>query len=365
MKKAAAPHGCLLGSALFRFLMTEKKQTVLHCLDDGMPPLTVESTGYPGQDKMLYGCLLFWRSNKKTPCAGANTKTKKTRIYAGLFVAEMEGFELWLDFLLCPKCTVNFVQPVSCFVEHRLPNVGVTICNSIRRMSHHFLYYPRVDTCLFAVGCKAVSELMEGGRALNIAMTFAGFSHSMPDTKRLPPFFDLMTAQQVFSVEGKNIVVRFANKLSMQAIQHDDPSDTCISFWLFDVGGITGEVHTFRDMDNAVLIVDIPVLERKGFTLSQTGTLDKKAKSRVHILIPKLGNDPLIASRSLLPLSRGASGGTISGIGRVKCDIAAKNGKRHRLADKLTVSNNCFAGKGLTKAVKESLNHCRSNLPNR
>lgn len=200
---------------------------------------------------------------------------------------------------------------------------------------------------------------------MNIAMTFAGFSHTVSDTKRLPALFNLMAAQQVFSVEGKNIVVRFTDELSMQAIQHDDPSDTCLGFWLLDVRGITGEVHTFRDMDNAVLIVDIPVLERKGFTLSQTGTLDKKAKSRVHILIPKLGNDPLIASRSLLPLGRGASGGTISGISWVKCDIAAKNGKCHRLADKLAVRNNCFAGKGLTKAVKESLNHCRSNLPNR
>ena len=86
---------------------------------------------------------------------------------------------------------------------------------------------------------------MEGGRALNIAMTFAGLSNTVSDAKCLPPLFTLMAEQQIFSVEGKNIVVRFANELSIQAIQHDDPSDTCLSFWLFDVGGITGKVHTF------------------------------------------------------------------------------------------------------------------------
>ena len=91
------------------------------------------------------------------PLHGAGVPNQqKRRPKASFLLAEMEGFELWLDFLLCPKCTVNFVQPVSCFVEHRLPNVSVTICNSIRRMSHHFLYYPRVDTGFLAVGREAV-----------------------------------------------------------------------------------------------------------------------------------------------------------------------------------------------------------------
>lgn len=52
---------------------------------------------------------------------------RKTRIFAGFSVAEMEGFELWLDFLLCPKCTVDFVQTAPCFIEHRLADVGIAI----------------------------------------------------------------------------------------------------------------------------------------------------------------------------------------------------------------------------------------------
>ena len=46
-------------------------------------------------------------------------------------MAEMEGFELWLDFLLCPKCTVDFVQTAPCFIEHRLADVGIAISYGI------------------------------------------------------------------------------------------------------------------------------------------------------------------------------------------------------------------------------------------
>lgn len=55
----------------------------------------------------------------------------KTRISAGFSLAEMEGFELWLDFLLCPKCTVDFVQTAPCFIEHRLAYVGIAISYGI------------------------------------------------------------------------------------------------------------------------------------------------------------------------------------------------------------------------------------------
>ena len=56
---------------------------------------------------------------------------RKTRISAGFSLAEMEGFELWLDFLLCPKCTVDFVQTAPCFIEHRLADVGIAISYGI------------------------------------------------------------------------------------------------------------------------------------------------------------------------------------------------------------------------------------------
>ena len=80
----------------------------------------------------------------------------KTRISAGFSLAEMEGFELCSRFLLIPKRTVNFVQSVPCFIEHRLSTVGVAVRNGIRRVPHHFLNYSRVDTGLLAVGREAV-----------------------------------------------------------------------------------------------------------------------------------------------------------------------------------------------------------------
>ena len=55
----------------------------------------------------------------------------KTRISAGFSLAEMEGFELWLAIMLCPKCTVNFVQTAPCFIEHRLADVGIAISYGI------------------------------------------------------------------------------------------------------------------------------------------------------------------------------------------------------------------------------------------
>ena len=62
--------------------------------------------------------------------AGVPKPTKKTP--EGVFLlAEMEGFELWLDFLLCPKCTVDFVQTAPCFIEHRLADVGIAISYGI------------------------------------------------------------------------------------------------------------------------------------------------------------------------------------------------------------------------------------------
>ena len=56
---------------------------------------------------------------------------QKRRPKASFLLAEMEGFELWLGFLLCPKCTVNFVQTVPCFIEHRLADVGIAISYGI------------------------------------------------------------------------------------------------------------------------------------------------------------------------------------------------------------------------------------------
>ena len=66
------------------------------------------------------------------PLHGAGVPNQqKRRPKASFLLAEMEGFELWLDFLLCPKCTVNFVQTVPCFIEHRLADVGIAISYGI------------------------------------------------------------------------------------------------------------------------------------------------------------------------------------------------------------------------------------------
>ena len=62
------------------------------------------------------------------PLHGAGApRQQKRRPKASFLLAEMEGFELWLDFLLCPKCTVDFVQTAPCFIEHRLADVGIAI----------------------------------------------------------------------------------------------------------------------------------------------------------------------------------------------------------------------------------------------
>ena len=55
----------------------------------------------------------------------------KARISAGVSLAEMEGCELWLAIMLCPKGTVNFVQTAPCFIEHRLADVGRAISYGI------------------------------------------------------------------------------------------------------------------------------------------------------------------------------------------------------------------------------------------
>ena len=66
------------------------------------------------------------------PLHGADVPNQqKRRPKASFLLAEMEGFELWLDFLLCPKCTVDFVQTAPCFIEHRLADVGIAISYGI------------------------------------------------------------------------------------------------------------------------------------------------------------------------------------------------------------------------------------------
>ena len=64
-------------------------------------------------------------------------------------------------------------------------------------------------------------------------------------------------------------------------------------------------------------------------------------------------------------MSRGPAGGAVFGVGRVKCNVAAQNGKSHRLADELAVSNDSLFAKSFAEAIKESLDHCRSNSPDR